>query len=65
MNLEDHSEVHIGDLFRFDKLGAYTITLSPLFISYYPAVYVREEDGTTTCVRRRWTAKEFIQGSIL
>lgn len=65
MTLENCSEVKIGDLFRFDKLGAYTITLSPLFISYYPTVYVREEDGTMLCVRKKWTAKEFVQNSIL
>lgn len=65
MTLENKPEVKTGDKFRFDKLGAYTITLSPLFISYFPAVYVREIDNSLTCVRRKWTAKEFIQSSIL
>lgn len=65
MSLENEPEFNIGDVFRFDKLGAYTITLSPLFISYFPAVYVREENGCMTCVRKKWTAKEFIQSSIL
>lgn len=64
MSLEGHSEIRIGDRFRFNKLGAYTITLSPLFISYFPAVYVREEDNSLICVRKKWTAKEFIQSSI-
>lgn len=61
MTLEDKPEVKIGDVFRFDKIGAYTITLSPLFISYFPAVYVRENNGTMKCVRKKWTANEFIQ----
>ena len=65
MTLENKQEIKIGDVFRFDKLGAYTITLSPLFISYFPAVYVREEDGILTCVRKKWTANEFVQTSIL
>lgn len=65
MTLENKPEIKIGDVFRFDKLGAYTITLSPLFISYFPAVYVREEDGILTCVRKKWTANEFVQTSIL
>lgn len=65
MTLTGQPEVKVGDRFRFDKLGAYTISLSPLFISYFPAVYVRKEDGALSCVRRRWTAREFIQSSVL
>lgn len=65
MVLEDKPEVHVGDMFRFDKMGAYTITLSPLFISYFPAVYLRDENGSLSCVRKKWTAKEFIQTSLL
>lgn len=65
MTLENKPEIKIGDVFRFDKLGAYTITLSPLFISYFPAVYVREENDSLTCVRKKWTANEFVQTSIL
>lgn len=65
MVLENHQEVFVGDRFRFDKLGAYTLTLSPLFISYFPAVYVLNEDETVLCVRERWTAKEFVQASLI
>ena len=62
MTLDNCEEVQTGDLFCFDKLGAYTLTLSPLFISYFPAVYAME-DGKLRCVREKWTAKEFIQAS--
>lgn len=65
MVLENHQEVFVGDRFRFDKLGAYTLTLSPLFISYFPAVYVLNEDETVLCVRERWTAKKFVQASLI
>ena len=64
-NAENQQEVSVGDRFRFDKLGAYTLTLSPLFISYFPAVYVLNEDGSLQCVRERWTAKEFVQASLI
>lgn len=65
MTLEAKPEVSIGDQFRFDKLGAYTITLSPLFISYFPDVYILENNGEIRCVRKKWTAKEFVQNSII
>ena len=65
MVLENQQEVSVGDRFRFDKLGAYTLTLSPLFISYFPAVYVLNEDESLQCVRERWTAKEFVQASLI
>lgn len=63
MTLENYAEVSIGDRFVFNKLGAYSISLSPLFISYFPAVYLRETDGSLICVREKWTAKEFVQKS--
>lgn len=65
MVVEDCEEMAINDLLCFDKLGAYTISLSPLFISFFPAVYVKEADGMLRCVRKRWTASDFLQGSVL
>lgn len=65
MTLNNCPALQIGDLLRFDKLGAYTMSLSPLFISYFPAVYERLENGCLQCIRERWTAKEFIQKSKL
>lgn len=61
MSIENKPEIRIGDIFRFDKLGAYTISLSPLFITYFPSVYVRENDGSMLCVRKKWTANEYVQ----
>lgn len=63
MTLENCDEVMVNDVFCFEKIGAYTLSLSPLFISFFPAVYVQEADGSMRCVREKWTAKEFVQGS--
>lgn len=65
MVLDNKPEVVVGDLFVFDKLGAYSITLSPLFISYYPAVYLKDEDNALVCVREKWNAREFVQKSLI
>lgn len=65
MELEDFDEVEVGDVFQFDKLGAYTISLSPQFISFSPAVYVKDVDGSLKCVRNKLTANNYIQGSVL
>lgn len=65
MALENCDEVMVNDVFRFDKLGAYTLSLSPLFISFFPAVYAKMTDGTIHCVREKWTAIDFLQESHL
>ena len=38
--------------------------LTPLFIKYFPAVYV-EEEGQLRIVREPWTAKEYVMKSEL
>ncbi len=51
-----------GDRVVFDKVGAYTLCLSPQFISFYPAVAV-ERGGKTEIVRHKNTAEEFIKSN--
>lgn len=63
--LTDEAPLQEGDRLVFDKVGAYTMTLSPLFISYFPAVYSFGTDGTIRCMRERWTEREFMQRSCL
>ncbi|MEG2599780.1 MAG: diaminopimelate decarboxylase, partial [Muribaculaceae bacterium] len=53
------------DIVRFEKVGAYTMSLSPLFISFFPAVYIMHTDGTISCGREKWGANEFMQLSKL
>ena len=65
MTLNDSDELKKGDIIRYDKLGAYTLSLSPLFISFFPAVYTINQHGGVRVVRERWSSKEFIQKSII
>lgn len=61
--LYDSQELREGDRIVYEKVGAYTMCLSPLFIGYFPAVYLKE-NGKITCVREKWGAKEYVQQSV-
>lgn len=65
MVLHQGPELKEGDVIRCDKLGAYTISLSPLFISYFPPVYSKNCEGNIITIRKKWTAKEFVQNSLI
>ena len=58
---EKCKEIHIGDYIEFNNVGAYSIALSPLFIQYYPAIYVEEKDKLIL-VRERWGVEDYING---
>lgn len=60
--LEQERTLKRGDVIRFDKVGAYTLTFSPLFISWFPTVY-SIKDGKISVARGRWTADEFLKKS--
>ena len=64
MKIENNKELKIGDKIKFNKVGAYSIALSPLFIEYFPKVYVKNENGYM-CVRDRWDIDEYIQKSYI
>lgn len=53
-----------GDRIIYDKVGAYTMCLTPLFIKYFPDVYV-EDNGKMRLVRKAWSPKEYIMNSII
>jgi diaminopimelate decarboxylase len=61
-DLEDRPQLYIGDKVIYNKVGAYTMCFAPLFIRYFPAVYVLE-GNTYHHVRERWTAKEYVLNS--
>lgn len=61
--IEEKPALQAGDRIIYQKVGGYTMCLTPLFIRYFPAVYVTEEEGTLICVRERWTAGEYVQKS--
>jgi diaminopimelate decarboxylase len=62
--VKDAPEMKVGDTIVYNKVGAYTMCLTQLFIKYFPAVYVEDENGLRL-VRREWGASEYMQGSIL
>lgn len=62
MTLQDKPALQLDDRIIFYKVGAYTMSLQPMFIEYLPAVYARTEDALTL-VRRKWGAEEYLQGS--
>lgn len=49
----------IGDKVIFQKVGAYTMGLSPQFIEFYPPVYA-EQNGKIEVARRKKNAADFI-----
>ena len=60
----DQPELSVGDQIIYEKVGAYTMCLTPLFIRYFPDVYV--DDGQTMkLVRKAWTPEEYVQNSVL
>lgn len=50
-----------GDRIIYDTAGGYTMCLNPLFIHYFPAVYVERADGSLFLAREPWTNDEFLQ----
>lgn len=61
MKLIDKEELVIGDKLTFNKVGSYTMCLSPLFIEYFPTVYLRDYTGEYICVREKWDVEEYMQ----
>lgn len=52
-----------GDFIVYDNVGAYTCTLSPLFIRFFPNFYV-SHGNDIKLVRRAWTASDYMQGEM-
>ncbi|NGU66458.1 pyridoxal-dependent decarboxylase [Clostridium perfringens] len=65
VNIEDKIELIVGDKLIFNKVGSYTMCLSPLFIEYFPKVYLKTSMNEFICVRENWTVEEYIQKSII
>lgn len=56
--LKDDEELFPGDEIIYHKVGAYTMSLSPLFIKWFPDVYVKDGKSIEK-VRDRWTEREY------
>lgn len=57
-------ELFAGDRIVYENVGGYTMSLNPLFIKYFPDVYVRR-GGKLLKIRNRWTPREYVQNSML
>ena len=56
--VSDDLEILPNDQIVYHKVGAYTMCLSPLFIKWFPAVYVKEKENIIKA-RDRWTVAEY------
>lgn len=61
--MNNHFECQVGDIIKFSFVGAYTICMSPLFIRYFPRIYVQKGDELFIS-REEWTADNYLQGLI-
>lgn len=61
--LKDAPALQEGDQIVYEKVGAYTMCLSPLFIGYFPAVYM-EDRGEIFCIRQKWNVDEYVKKSV-
>ena len=59
-NAENEAELKVGDRVIFTNAGGYTLCLTPLFIHYFPAVFVKKCDGTVFEARFPWTNEEYM-----
>ena len=54
-----NEQINLGDKIVFEKVGAYTMGLSPQFIEFYPAVFAKI-DSQIILIRKKHTAKDFL-----
>lgn len=59
--IKDGPAMKPGDKVVYDTAGGYTMCLNPLFIHYFPPVYVEHRDGTLFKARDQWDVDEFMQ----
>lgn len=57
--IKDSKLLQVGDKILYKSVGAYTMTLSPLFIRYFPNVYLLEADNSYSLIRKKWSAADF------
>lgn len=60
---ENTKALEAGDQISYQKVGGYTMCLTPLFIRYFPNVYL-EEAGEYKIIREAWSAQEYSQKSV-
>lgn len=63
--LQDYPKLEVGDRILYKNVGAYTMTLSPLFIRLWPRVYALDGDGKCKEVRRPAQAEDIINMDVI
>lgn len=58
--IRDDTALVPGDKIIYDTAGGYTMCLNPLFIHYFPAVYIEHKDGSLFTAREPWSNDEFL-----
>ena len=56
--VNNEEELKCGDRIRISKVGGYTMCLTPLFIRYFPTVYL-EQNGEYSVIREAWGVEEY------
>ena len=56
--VNNEAELRPGDRIRLSKVGGYTMCLTPLFIRYFPAVYLEQDSGYSV-IREAWGVEEY------
>ncbi len=59
--IQNDKELKPGDRIVYDAAGGYTICLNPLFINYFPAVWIERQDGGLFLARAAWGNDEYLQ----
>jgi diaminopimelate decarboxylase len=62
--LKNQPLLSVGDRILYKNVGAYTMCLSPLFIRYFPSVFVLE-NGEYRLISNKWTVSDYIQKAVL
>ena len=62
MEIDKRPALCEGDIIHIDRVGAYTLCFTPLFIRYWPIVYTLR-NNTIDIVRKKWSIKEYTQKS--
>lgn len=64
LDIENQKELKEGDEVIIHNVGAYTMSLAPLFIEHFPSVIVKD-DNNYMVAREHWSTKEFVQNNHL
>ena len=61
--LKEESQLVPGDRIIYHKVGAYTMCLSPLFIKWFPDIYIKSEEKIDK-IRKKWETIDYINCNI-